>query len=318
MANVYTSLADLVKINDKNLKDILVTDLLQDAPLMAALAADIASNGTSHKYLKETGAVTVGFRSPNVGLENKASADTLVSIDLKILDASFACDKALADAYFKGPEAYLQREALRHLKAAFFEAEKQFINGTGNSADGFTGLADAISTGHAMLIDAGGSDDGGGSGGDAGDTGLSSVYLVRTRDDGTEVTVITGQNGEITIDESVVQRLESSTGLYYTGYHTPIQGWLGLQVGSAKSVGRIANLGASANKLTDDLIYEALSKFPASRQPNKIVMNNRSLFQLRDSRTATNATGAPVPIPAEVAGIPIVNTDAIGIDEDEV
>jgi len=35
------------------------------------------------------------------------------------------------------------------------------------------------------------------------------------------------------------------------------------------------------------------------------------LKQLRDSRTATNVTGAPAPRPTEVEGIPIIVTDAI-------
>lgn len=46
--------------------------------------------------------------------------------------------------------------------------------------------------------------------------------------------------------------------------------------------------------------------------PNYIVMNRRSAAQLRKSRTATNATGAPAPWPTEIEGIPIIVTDAIG------
>ncbi len=303
MADTFLSLADLVKVNDQNLADIDVKDILDDAPFMGALAADTSSNGTDHKYLKETGAPVVGFRDPNTGRENEKSGDTLVTINLKILDASFNVDKALADAYKKGPEAYIAREAKRHLKAAFFVAEQQFINGTGNEADGFTGLADALALPNAMTHDAGGS---------TADT-ASSVYLVRTNADGTDATAITGEDGQISIDESVVQAIEDvANGGRFTGYHTPILGWLGLQVGSAHSVGRICNITEDAGKtLDDDLIYRALSLFPASRQPNLIVMNRRSLRQLRESRTATNATGTPAPRPTDVDGIRIVTTDAI-------
>lgn len=312
MADSFLTLADLVKINDKNLADINVTDLLDDAPFMKALAADFSSNGTSHKYVKETGAPVVGFRTVNTGRENTKSSDTLVTIDLKILDGSFKVDKALADAYFRGAESYIQREAFRHLKAAFFVAEQQFINGTDSDIDGFTGMADAIAPGDDMTVDAGGSAASGSGGSD-----LTSVWLVRTLNDGTEVSAILGQSGEIQIDESVVQRVEDGDGKHYTAYWTPIQGWLGLQVGSANSIVRIHSLDDSTHKLTDNLIYEGLSLFPASRQPNLIVMNRRSLKQLRASRTATNVTGAPAPRPTEVDGIPIIVTDAITSNDDE-
>lgn len=306
MPDSFQTLADLVTINDKNLAEIEVTDLLDDAPLMRALAGDVASNGTTHKYTKETGAPVVGFRSPNTGRENSKSSDTLVSTDLKLLDASFSVDKGLADAFRDGPEAYIAREARRHLKASFFAAEKQFLNGTGEDADGFSGMADGANLdglGDAQVVDAGGT---------TATTG-SSVWLIRTNDDGNDVTAITGQAGQIEIGDAVVTVVEDTgNGGRFTAYHVPILGWLGLQVGSIHSIVRIANLTEDAGKgLTDELIYEALSVFPASKQPNLIVGNRRSLRQLRASRSATNATGAPAPRPTEVEGIPIITTDAI-------
>jgi hypothetical protein len=44
-------------------------------------------------------------------------------------------------------------------------------------------------------------------------------------------------------------------------------------------------------------------------------MSYRSLRQLRDSRTATNAVGAPAPTPTDVDGIPIYPT--LGITDTE-
>ncbi|MBX3448195.1 MAG: hypothetical protein KF777_01475 [Planctomycetaceae bacterium] len=316
MAHEYLGLTELVKINDQNLADIDVTDLLQDAPLLAALAAAPSSNGTDHKYLKETGAPVVGFRAVNAGRENKKSADTLVTIALKILAASFDCDKSLADAYRRGPDAFVAREALRHLKAAFAGAEGQIIYGTGADAGGFVGLADADTLNalaDEMVVNATGT---------TAATG-SSVYLIRTNGDGTDCTLIgAGQSGEagdsidLMIGDTVVIQKSDGDGKHYPAYYTPIEGWLGLQIGSKYSVGRICNLTADSGKgLTDALIYEALSRFPASRQPNLIAMNRRSLKQLRASRTATNATGTPAPRPVDVDGIPIVVTDQIGSTE---
>ncbi|MFH1302335.1 MAG: major capsid protein, partial [Planctomycetota bacterium] len=136
---------------------------------------------------------------------------------------------------------------------------------------------------------------------------------------GTDCTLITGNDGNITIGETGTQEVNDATGKHYHAYVTAIMAWLGLQIGSIHSVGRIVNLTEDAGKgLTDDLIYKALEKFPSSKQPNLIVMNRRSLRQLRDSRTATNATGAPAPRPTEVEGIPIVTTDSIVSTEELV
>jgi hypothetical protein len=303
MSDVFVTLADLIKINDMNLADLNVSDLLQDAPLLAALAADVASNGTEHKYLKETGAPVVGFRAVNDGRENKASADTLVTIALKILDASFAVDKALADAYRKGAAALIAREGKRHLKAAFATAEAQLILGTANDALGFVGLLSAATIDaltDTMVYNA------------EGDTvnGCTTVLAIRTNDDGNDCTLITGNDGNVQMDETVVQRIAGATVGTYPGYYTPVTGWLALQIGSAQSVGRIANLD-SDHTLDDDMLAELLAKFPASRQPNLFVMNRTSRKNLQKSRTATNSTGAPAPVPTEAFNIPIVATDAI-------
>src|SRR5687767_7258902 len=115
MADAYLSLTELAIVNDRNLADCDVSDLFNKAPLLSRLAAVPASNGTVHKYIKETGAPAVGFREPYVGIENTKSADTLVTITLEILAANFHIDKAVADQYRGGAEAYVQREAKRHL-----------------------------------------------------------------------------------------------------------------------------------------------------------------------------------------------------------
>lgn len=311
MAQDYLTLTELAKINDFNVTDVGMSDLLNDAPLLRLLAAETATNGVTHKYVKETGAPVVGFRAINDGVETDKSEDTAVTITLKLLDASFGVDMALADSFRGnrsvggGREAYIAREARRHMRAAFFHAEKQFIYGTGNDSDGFDGLAHNAAfdkKDDTMVVDAGGT---------TANTG-SSVWLIRTNAMGTDMQAIIGNDGKIVMDETVKVKADGSSTGHYTQLWTPIQGWLGLQIGSAYSVVRICNLTADSGKgLTDDLLAEAISKFPASRGPSHIVMNRRSLKQLQQSRTATNATGAPAPFPSESFGVPIVTTDAI-------
>lgn len=309
MPDNFVTLADIVKLNDMNLADIDVSDLLQDAPLLAALAAGTASNGTNHSYLKETGAPVVGFRQPNAGRFNSTDADTKVEIALQILDGSFKCDKALADAYVKGgPQAYLARRSLRTMRACLAGAEKQIIYGTGAGGDseGFVGLAQA-STVDALadtdhVVNAGGTTVG----------GASSVWLIRSSDDDTGVSVIMGKDGEIRIDDTVVVEATDGNGKHYPAYYTPIQGWIGLQVGSAYDIVRIANITQEdGHTLDDDLLSMAMELFPSGKQPTHIAMHRKLRGQLQRSRSSFNDLGKPAALPTDFEGIPIVCTDQL-------
>jgi hypothetical protein len=297
MSDSLITLADLVTINGAGVSPIEVKDIIDGAPLLARLAADTASDGTIHKYLKETGAPTVGFRDPDEGREHSKSTDELVTINLKVLDASFHVIKVLADIYKGGPDAMIAREAIRHLRAAFALAEKQIFNGT--DAKGFSSLISSLSyLGHPMVYNAGGS------------SAVTSVWMLRSTPDNAGVSVITGQNGDISIDESFVQFIEISS-KKLAAYMTPIEGWLGLQIGGAYDVGRLANVDNGSYALTDDLLSELFALFPEDRPPNLIVMNKRSRKQLQQSRTATSPSGSPAPWPTEWEGIPIVSTASI-------
>jgi hypothetical protein len=237
----------------------------------------------------------------NAGIEYDKSSDTLVTVTLKLLDASMRVDKALADQYRLGPDAFMAREASRHLRAALKVAEKQILMGTiGGAAAGFAGLANALAGGSMVHY------------GDTGGNALTSIYLVRTNDMGTDCQVILGNDGRITIDPYMPQEVQDGSGLKYHAYVAAIMGWIGLQIGGAKSVGRIANVGnTTGDTCDDDLLTKGLELFPAEAMPNMIVMNKRSLWQLQRSRTFTSPTGAMAPLPTEFMGIPIITTDSL-------
>ena len=305
MAEAWNTLAGLVQFNDKNNDDINVNDLLDDSPLLQVMFAKEASNGTNHKYVKQTVASSNAFRAVGAGLTKTYSQDEQVTDVLKILDGSFKVDKALADAYSKGgAEAYLEIELMRTMKQAFFEMESQIINGVNNDAGGFVGLRDdpqLDALADTMVVSAA----------TAGTTAdkQSSVYLIRTGD--ADCAAILGNEGVIDVSDPVVQEIVVNPGTdnkVYPAYYVAACGYAGFQIGGAYSAARLCNV---ETVLTDDDIYNALSLFPASRQPNLIVMNRASLKLLRASRTATNQTGAPAPRPTEVEGIPIVVTDAV-------
>ena len=182
--------------------------------------------------------------------------------------------------------------------------EDELINGD-NGSNGFASLSDELnSTSDETVISAGG---------ETSDTG-SSVYLIRSGFN--DCQVAWGNEGVIEAKDTTIVRTSGSSAGTFPSYYTAVTGYCGLIYGSSYSAGRIANITEDSGKgLTDALIAEALSKFPAGRGPNMLAMNRRSLFQLQNSRTATNATGAPAPYPAEAFGVPIIVTDQISSTE---
>ena len=303
MANDFLTVADLVA-GAFDVAQTNTSDLLQDSPVVARMPRiNPSGSNTVHKYRKITGAPAVGFRSENDGRENDHSEDTVVTVNLKIADFGFSVDVASAEGDSQStPEQVIAREGARHLAAILYKAESQVFygTGTGGDANGFSGFMNSTyldALADTMVIDAGGTTA----------STASSVYAVRLGTD--DVAMVT--QPEIQIGESMVQRVAGATG-FYPAYYTPASVWLGLQMGGAYSVGRIANLTEDSGKgLTDDLIADLLSQFPAGRQPSILCMSRRSLKQLQISRTATNATGAPAPFPTEAFGVPIIVTDAL-------
>ena len=142
MANDFLTIADIVG-NSLDVNQSEISDLLTSAPFFASLPIIDSSNGSLHKYTKETGAPVVGFRAENDGIDYDHSVDTLVTVTLKRLAANSRIDKAVADGDIRGADYRVAREAMRHLKQAFFVAEQQYILGTGADANGFTGFANS-------------------------------------------------------------------------------------------------------------------------------------------------------------------------------
>lgn len=304
MAHVYTATADLLQLADGNISDIDVSDLLEETPFLAGLAAIEASNETSHEWLKKTAAPVAGFRALNDGRENTKATYTKVTQALKLYDASFSIDMGLLKT--SSGDALRVREARDHLASAFADVESQIIYGTGDDSAGFAGFAQeggVNAVADSMVIDATGT---------TADT-ASSVWAVRSGD--AAVSVCYGGGGNIEVGEEYPATLAGSTGVY-DAMRTPILFYAGVQVATTLDLGRIANCTADSGKgLTDDLISSLLGQFPTGRGPTVLTMSRRSLQQLQSSRTATNATGVPAPMPTESFGVPIVTSDQISNTE---
>jgi hypothetical protein len=307
MADNYTNtLAGLLQLNDANMADIYPTNVLDDAPVMASAFAQPASQGgTLHKYLRRKTAAGAGFRAIARGIVNAAEEFSDISVVCEILDGSFDRDVALALGYRGGINAYLQKETGAALKSLFFGLERSVFNlSVASSFKGLPYMADYWAKDLPQVVDAEGS-------------GGKSVWLLRWAEDG--VSMIAGNEGRMNFvlpDSDQIVRLVDSDNRPYSAYRTTLLGYFALQVGSTYDVARICNLdGTSGHTLDDDMIYDAISRFPAGRQPNMIVMNRTALKELRESRTATTPTGQAAPRPSDIEGIPIVVTDALATNE---
>lgn len=313
MADTLTTLAELVRFNSLDVNPAEITDILNKAPVLAALHAMQSSNGTTHKFNVETTAPVIGFRAVNAGADYTASISTQTSIDLKYIDSKIIEDVALCNAYRGGAQAFMATRLRRQLREALFVLEKQFFNGTvGGSASGFLGLADSANydgASDALVINAAGT---------TAATGSSVWFLRSTPDDSSVALVGAGDaqlaspNINFTVGDIFQSVVAGSNSKSMVAYAQDCGGHLGVQIGSKYAVARIANLTEDSGKgLTDTLLARALALFPVGDQPTHICMNRRSLRQLQTSRTTYNPTGMPAPRPTEYEGIPIVVTDAI-------
>lgn len=298
MANDLFTVADFIS-DALDVDPTQTTEVLNQSPTVARVPIGDTSDGSeTHKYNKYTGAPVVGFRQANAGRDYDHSVDTVVTVACKILDFSWRVDYAEANAWRRGPEDLIRREGIRHLNAALFKLEQQLFYGTGSlgDSDGFEGLADSSYLNQLsddMVVSAGGS---------TADS-QTSLYFLKTGFD--DVRFVTPIGRGPSLGQTIVTEANDSN---HPVYYTPASMYVGVQLGGAYSVGRIANVESA---LDDDDIAEVLSAFPAGMGPSLGVMNRKALRLLRESRTATNVTGAPAPFPSSAFGVDMFTTDGI-------
>lgn len=310
MANDYLTIADFAA-QQMDIDQTELSDLKNSATLTGILPIeDTSTGGITHKYQKYTQEPVVGFRAENDGREYDHSVDDTVTVTCKILDFSWAVDKANADAHYRGREYLIAMEGARHLMAAMYALEKQIFYGTTSpgATAGFTGFLqstflDALAD--DMVINSGGTTA----------TSVSSVYALRVGGD--DVKLVTPRAMGVELGDTTVIEKAGTTG-FYPAYYTPASMYIGLQLGGKFSIGRLANVEDAANDdLTDDKLAELRSLFPARSKPQYFVANSGRLEALRQSRTATNVTGAPAPIVETSMGMIAIESDAL-IDTEAV
>lgn len=301
------TLLDISKLNGSDETVGLIEENLTYTPDVAALPARTI-RGTSYKIAVRTDYPGVGFRMANGGVTYGKSTFQNRMVECFILSGNVRADVAVASAYEDGTEAFKAIEASGVMKQALIELGQQLYYGTSVDSLGFPGFQ-AIHAAYAASMTAPITVDATGTSANA----ATSVYGVKFGPQ--DVQLIFGENKSLELGDWFLQMVNDGTaGQDYLAWVASLNAWVGLQVGSIYSVGRIKNLTAETGKgLTDTLIATLLSKYPVGHRPDALFMNRQSLLQLQISRNPAVAYVGQViaPMPTESNGIPIIVTDSI-------
>lgn len=272
-----------------------ISGMTEEGARVPGLGAARTIRGLNYKTLVRTALPTVGFRNANEGVTPSKGTYENRTVETFILNPRWECDKAVADRNEDGAAAYIALEASGIMEAAFQTLGRQFFYGrnTNGDANGHPGLIDSIQA--AYTVDATGA-------------GVDTSSLWAVKFGPKHVQWVYGNNGQLQLGDVREETIYDADSNPLDGYVQTLLGYPGVQVGSIYSLGRIKNLDAG-QPLTDDRIFSLLEVMKV--RPDCFFCTKRSREQLRQSRTATNQTGAPAPLPAEVAGIPIVVTESL-------
>jgi hypothetical protein len=302
MTITRTTLLDIAKANGSEALNGLIEEVIPAVPELQFFGAR-PIKGLSFKTLVRTGLPTVGFRNANQGTAAVKSTYANRTYETFIMNPRIECDAAVADSYEDGAAAWMAIEGTGVTAAAGITVAKQIYYGSaagaGGDTKGFPGLL-GIYDSDNLVVDATGT---------TASTG-SSVWAVKFGVQNCQLVV--GLNGQLTLSDVRLETIYDADNNPLDGYVQTLLARIGLQVSSKYSVGRIKKLTADNGKgLTDNLLSQLYEKFPIGHKPDAFFMSRRSQGQLQRSRTATNSTGAPAPMPTEWQGIPLIPTDSI-------
>ena len=299
------TLVDVAKL-DAGIGSPLISEVAVLAPETRVIPVDVISGSSVELSVNLTSA-TVAFRNANEGslpgigtfesrLFQTQVIETPVVIDIQgVLNASKDPARVMAAAARTVVEG-----ALKHIGVQSFYGGTAQAGVDTKAAPGFLAQSNTAST---HVVDADGS------------TALTSAYMMRLGEGHADY--VWGNNTTLNIGEWMEETVESSAGYKLRALVAYLSGRVAPRLASKNSLVRIKKIGTdTGKKLTDLLLFDAYTKFTTlGQEPNAIFMGPRSLEQLRASRTATNPTGAPAPIPTDWNGIPIYITNSLSLAE---
>ena len=298
----YYTLLDLANI-EAGLAGPIIEEGVADAPELRTLPAETISGDTVTLTVR-TDLPEVQFRNLNEGAPRSKGKFITRIFSTAILNQQGIVDIELLRS--KKPAA--QGRLLESHMAGVFEASvihigSQFYYGISNDKKGFPGIIAQMDP--ARELSAGGA------------ANFSSVWFVSAGPE--RLHFIFGNDRTITVDEEwVKETIYDAENNPYQALTNWMRGNIGLRLANQLAAFRIKEIDDTAEKgVTDDLLYEGLRLFKKKNRlrPTHVIMNGRSLEQLRKSRQATNDDGRPVPLPTTWNNIPILETESITEDE---
>ena len=148
-----TTLLDIAKANGSDAAVGLIEEVQTYSPEVM-LGAARTIKGLSYKTLIRTALPTTAFRNANEGVAASKSTWENRVIECFTLNPRWECDKAVADRYEDGAQAFIALEADGIMRAAMLTLGSQFYYGVANDAKGFPGVLAAYDATN-MVVDAG-------------------------------------------------------------------------------------------------------------------------------------------------------------------
>lgn len=315
MADQLITLLDITKKNGTDLAVGIVEEVRTFAPEVNVIGGR-PIKGTSYKSRVRT-ALPSGpaFRRANEGADLVASKwDTRLN-ECFMLDAPMQVDELVAAASEFGVDSVLADEAIGVFRQKAIALGAQFYYGTTNDAKGFPGLQALYDlTNMEVTANAKGS---------LGAT-TSSAWLVVNAIDCVEF--IYGMNQGLNVRQWMRQQVQDANSKKFFAWVNNLSGWIGLAFNYTRSVCRIKNLTAwqtaSSLSLNDNLVAQALAKFPVGVIPTHLFCNRAQRYALQASRAPiiTAGTGSAItsnqalqwaPTPVESNGIQLYVTDSL-------
>ena len=340
----HPTLLDIAKRNSAGDGLLNLIDETTKATPEVRMGAARTIKGRSYSQYVRTSLPASPFRLANQGVPISKATYELRTVSTTILNPIFQVDRAVADGSEDGPQKYIADEGEAQTEAAIQALGRSFYYGShiwmptiagvltpqGGSVSSFPGLLDLYD--NTYEFDAGGTPADipqlagapaygvvpAGSITAAGSPyGATSVYGVKFGDK--NVQWVWGQNGSLDLEDVKEVVIQDNAGRSLTVYHQELLAYPGLQLGDRRGVVRIKNItpasatatNTAGHPLTDKILADALVSLPANIVPDAWFMTRAAVTALRDSRTATNTTGDPAPIPTDYAGIPIYLTDSL-------
>lgn len=291
------TLLDIKKL-DKGIGFDLIEENIQISPELEVIPADTI-RGTEMTLTVRTDLPSAAFRNFNEGVARTKSGFKDKVFQTCILDSQVAVDTQLVKNAMD-PIRPLEADMSGRIEAAMRHIAAQMWYGITNDAKGFPGLIAQMPSAATHYVDV------------TGTTTQSSVYFLRLGRN--SLSFLFGNGTTINMNpEWMIETVYDSSSNPYQAYTNWLTGAVGFRLANKNAVVRIKNIQAATKTLTDAHMFSAHQKFIKNygMPPNAIFMNSRSQEQLRASRTATNPTGVPVPIPRDWQGIPIHISEAI-------